>query len=157
MGGNGAYDHHRNYSMDIYEGDRFKQVGMIGNNKVVSTSVYENTSIPMNSFNSKMYYVTSPTDPTKIVAIAFYSGRTHKIVKSIDLVYDKSGNLVPFKQVKRKGKIHKVGTHTHNWSGNKKKGEVGRKSHDKNNFFEPTKSDMKYIKKALKYNQEHQK
>ena len=111
----------------------------------------------MNCFTSKMYYVTSPDDPTKIVAIAFYSGRTHKIVKSIDLVYDKSGNLVPFKQVKRKGKIHKVGTHTHNWSGNKEKGEVGRKSHDKNNFFEPSKSDMKFIKKALKYNQEHHK
>lgn len=110
----------------------------------------------MNSFNSKMYYVTSLDDPTKIVSIAFYSGRIHKIVKSIDLVYDKSGNLVPFKQVKRKGKIHKVGTHTHNWSGNKEKGKVGRKSHDKNNFFEPTKSDMKFIKKALKYNQEHQ-
>ena len=39
MGGNGAYDHHRNYSLDIYEGDRFYEIGMIGNNKVVSTSV----------------------------------------------------------------------------------------------------------------------
>ena len=157
MGGNGASDHYRKYALDIYDGDRFKQVGMIGNNKVVSSSVNNNTSIPMNSFNSKIYYVTSPNDPTKIVAIAFYSGRTHKIVKSIDLVYDKSGNLVPFKEVKRKGKIHKVGTHTHNWSGNKEKGDVGRKSHDKNNFFEPTKTDMRFIKKALKYNQEHQK
>ena len=157
MGGNGASDHYRNYSLDIYSGDRFKQVGMIGNNKVVSTSVNTNTSIPMNSFNSKMYYITSPNDPTKIVAIAFYSGRTHKIVKSIDLIYDKSGNLVPFKQVKRKGKIRKEGTHTHNWSGNKEKGKVGRKAHDKKNFFEPTKADMKFIKKALKYNQEHQK
>lgn len=157
MGGNGAYDHYRNFSLDIYGGDRFKQVGMIGNNKVVSTSVYDNRTIPMNCFNSKMYYVTSPDDPTKIVTIAFYSGRTHKIVKSIDLVYDKSGNLVPFKQVKRKGKIHKVGTHYHNWSGNNEKEKVGRKAHDKKNFFEPTKADMKFIKKALKYNQEHQK
>ena len=141
----------------LFRSDRFNEIGMIGNNKVVSTSVKKKTSIPMNCFTSKMYYVTSPDDPTKIVAIAFYSGRTHKIVKSIDLVYDKSGNLVPFKQVKRKGKNHKVGTHTHNWSGNKEKGEVGRKSHDKNNFFEPSKSDMKFIKKALKYNQEHHK
>lgn len=157
MGGNGAYGHYNNYSLDIYKGDRFKQVGMIGNNKIVTTSVNNNTSIPMNSFNSKMYYVTSPNDPNKIVAIAFYSGRTHKIIKSIDLIYDKSGNLVPFKQVKRKGKIHKTGTHTHKWPGNKEKGKVGRISHDKNNYFEPTKSDMKFIKKALKYNKEHQK
>ena len=157
MGGNGAYDKYRNYSLDIYKKDRFKKIGTIGNNKVVTTSVYDNTSIPINSFNSKMYYVTSPKDPTKIVAIAFYSGRTHKIVKSIDLVYDNSGNLVPFKMVKRKGKIHKVGTHTHSWPGNKEKGEVGRIAHDKKNFFEPTKTDMKFIKKALKYNKEHQK
>jgi hypothetical protein len=142
--------------VDTYKGDCFILIGMIGHNKIVSSSVNKNTKIPMNSFNSKTYYVTSPKDPTKIVAIAFYSGRTHKIVKSIDLVYDKTGNLVPFKQVKRKGKIHKMGTHYHKWSGNNEKGKVGRKTHDKKNFFEPTKTDMKFIKKALKYNQQHQ-
>ena len=54
-------------------------------------------------------------------------------------------------------KNNPTGTHVHKWPGNKEKGDVGRKSHDKNNSFEPTKSDMKFIKKALKYNQEHQK
>lgn len=157
MGGNGSSYHYLNYSLDIYSGDRFETVGMIGNNKVVASSVSVNTSIPMNSFTSKMYYVTSPGDPTRIVAIAFYNGRTKKIVKSIDLVYDKAGNLVPFKQIKRKGKTHTIGTHTHKWPGNKEKGKVGRKSNDKNNHFEPTKSDMRFIKKVLKYNQEHKK
>lgn len=157
MGGNGASYHYLSYSLDIYSGDRFKTVGMIGNNKVVCTSVKKKTSIPMNSFTSKMYYVTSPDNPNQIVAIAFYSGRTHKIIKSIDLVYDKSGNLVSFKQVIRKGKIHTTGTHAHKWPGNKEKGDVGRISHGKNNTFKPTKTDMRFIKKALKYNQEHQK
>ena len=157
MGGNGASDHYRKLALDIYDGERFKQVGMIGNNKVVTTNVKTNTSIPMSSFESKMYYVTSPNDSTKIVAIAFYSGRTHKIVKSIDLKYDKLGNLIPYKVVKHKGKNKPIGTHVHKWPGNKEKGDVGRKSHDKNNSFEPTKSDLKFIKKALKYNQEHQK
>lgn len=157
MGGNGASDHYRNFSLDIYSGDRFSTVGMIGSNKVVSTSVSNNTSIPMNSFESKVYYVTSPNDSTKIVTIAFYSGRTHKIIKSIDLKYDKSGNLIPFKQVKRKGKVHTEGVHTHKWPGQKLKGKVGRKTHDNNNIFKPTKTDMKYIKKALEYNKKHQK
>ena len=157
MGGNGASKHYHDYSLDIYSGDRFNQVGTIGNNKVVSSSVNDNTSIPMNSFTSKMYYITSPDNPNQIVAIAFYSGRTHKIVKSIDLIFDKSGNLVPFKEIKRKGKVHKVGTHTHKWPGNKEKGNVGRKAHDKNNFYEPTKADMKFIKKALKYNKKKKK
>ena len=157
MGGNGASDYYRKYTLDIYDGERFKQVGMIGNNKVVTTNVKKNTSIPMNSFESKMYYITSPNNPNQIVAIAFYSGRTHKIVKSIDLEYDKSGNLIPYKVVKHKGKNKAIGTHVHKWPGNKEKGDVGRKSHDKNNSFEPTKSDMKFIKKALKYNQEQQK
>ena len=157
MGGNGAYDHFRNYSLDIYTGDRFKQVGTIRNNKIVSSSVKGNKSIPVNSFKSKMYYVTSPDNPDKIVAIAFYSGRTHKIIKSIDLVFDKSGNYVPYKTVVRKGKKHTIGTHAHKWPGNTDKGNVGRKSHGKNNTFSPTKSDMRYIKKALEYNKQHQK
>ena len=42
MGGNGAYDYHRNYSLDIYCGECFNEVGLIGNNKVVSTSVKKN-------------------------------------------------------------------------------------------------------------------
>ena len=54
MGGNGASKHYHDYSLDIYSGDRFNQVGTIGNNKVVSSSVNDNTSIPMNSFTSKM-------------------------------------------------------------------------------------------------------
>lgn len=44
MGGNGASDHYRKYALDIYDGERFKQVGMIGNNKVVTT----NTSVQRN-------------------------------------------------------------------------------------------------------------
>ena len=156
MGGNGASDHYRNYSLDIYSGDRFITAGMIGNNKVISSSVNSNTSIPMNAFNSKMYFVTSPQDHTKIVAIAFYSSKTKKITKSIDLVFDKSGNLVSFNQVNRKGKIHTFGTHTHKWPGHNQKGKVGRKPHDKHNIFKPSKSDMVFINKALKYNKQNQ-
>jgi len=134
---------------------QIKKVGKIGNKKVI-TSVHVNKKIPMNSFKSRLYYITTPNEPNRIVAIAFYNRHTHKIEKSIDLIYDKTGNLIPFKQVKRKGKIRIVGTHTHNWSENKENGEVGRKPHDKKNVFEPTKTDMKYIIKALKYNQKHQ-
>ena len=134
---------------------QFKKVGKIGNKKVI-TSVHANKKIPMNSFKSRLYYITTPNEPNRIVAIAFYNRHTHKIVKSIDLIYDKSGNLIPFKQVKRKGKIRIVGTHTHSWSENKENGKMGRKSHDKKNFSKPTQTDKKFIKKALKFNLKHQ-
>ena len=43
---------------------------------------------------------------------------------------------------------------THYWP-EKYKGDAGRVQHDPNNFFEPTKTEWRYIKKALKYNEKH--
>lgn len=96
MGGNGARAAYDNYTLDVYSKDRFKQVGIIGNTKVVTSRTKNNNSTPMNSFGSSMYYVTNPNDTTRITTIAFYNNRTHEIVKSIDLKYDKDGNLLPF-------------------------------------------------------------
>lgn len=155
MGGNGASDAYNNYALDTYEGDRFKTVGMIGNAKVVTTTKKKTSSTPMNNFHSPMYYVTSPNDTGRIVTIAFYNKRTHKVRKTIDIVYDKDGNVVAYKTIVRKGKKHTIGTHVHKWPKNNKAGKSGRKSHDKNNVFKPSKSDMKYINKAVKYNKSH--
>lgn len=155
MGGNGASDAYNNYTLDTYDGDRFKTVGKIGNTKVVTTTKKRTSSTPMNNFNSPMYYVTNPKDPGKIVTIAFYNKCTHKIRKTIDIVYDKDGNVMAYKNVVRKGKTHTVGTHVHLWPKSNKIGKAGRKSHDKTNVFEPSKSDLKYIKKAIKYNKSH--
>ncbi|MCF0190424.1 MAG: hypothetical protein HUJ96_04075 [Marinilabiliaceae bacterium] len=52
---------------------RFKQVGIIGNTKVVTSRTKNNNSTPMNSFRSSMYYFTNPNDLTRITTIAFYN------------------------------------------------------------------------------------
>lgn len=53
-----------------------------------------------------------------------------------------------------KGKVRNKGVHFHYWP-EKYKGDAGRVQHDPNNFFEPTKTEWRYIKKALKYNEKH--
>lgn len=155
MGGNGASDAYYNYALDTYEGDRFKTVGTIGKIKVVTTIKKKTDSTPMNNFNSTMYYVTAPKDSGRITTIAFYNKRTHKVRKTIDIVYNKEGYVVAYKRIVRKGKVHTIGTHVHSWPRNNKVGKAGRKSHDKNNVLAPSKSDLKYISKAVKYNKAH--
>lgn len=44
-----------------------------------------------------------------IVTIAFYNKRTHKIRKTIDIVYYKDGNVMAYKNVVCKGKTHTIG------------------------------------------------
>lgn len=46
-------------------------------------------------------------------------------------------------------------THVRLCPKNNKDGKAGRESHDKNNVFAPSRSDLKYIKKAIKYNKSH--
>lgn len=157
MGGNGAGGKYDAYALDTYLGDRFKEVGRIDGDhgaKVLTTTTKKTNSTPMNNFTSRMYYITKPGEPNQITTIAFYNKRTHKIYKSIDLKYDKQGNLVPFSTVTRKGKLHTVGTHCHKWPG-RGKSNAGRVQHDPKCIFAPTKAEMRYINKALKYNAAH--
>lgn len=142
MGGNGSYSHFVAKTLGSYTKDRYKKVDMIGKTKVVVVTQGDMCKTPMNSFTSKMYYVTKPKHPEKIEHISFYNQRTHGISKTIDLEYDKSGNF--------------IGAHTHRWQVNDK-GEYWRKPHDGRNQFEPTKTDWIFIKRALRYNDKHKK
>lgn len=155
MGGNGAYAKYLMYALDTYHGERFKEVGHIGEGKnrvsVVTSATKKTDSTPMNSFESLTYYVVKPGDHSRITTIAFYDKRSHRIKKSIDLKYDKKGNLLEYKVVIRKGRKHTIGSHWHKWSLKNKK-NAGRKSHDSKNVYALTKAEKQYIKKALSYN-----
>ena len=140
MGGNGSYSCFVSKTLGSYTKDRYKKVGMIGKTKVVAVTTHERTKTPMNSFTSKMYYVTAPKNPKRIEHIAFYNQRTHGVSKTIDLIYDKNSNF--------------VGAHTHRWQVNDNN-EYYRKSHNGRNQFEPTKTDWRYINSALRYNKKH--
>lgn len=142
MGGNGSYSYFVTKTLESYAKDRYKKVGMIGKTKVVSVTEGIRCKTPMNSFTSKMYYVTRPNHSERIEHIAFYSEKTHGVSKTIDLIYDKNGNFVD--------------AHTHKWQVNDNN-EYFRKSHDGRNQFEPTKTDWRYIKSALRYNKKNSK
>ena len=142
MGGNGSYSYFVSNTLGSYTKDRYKTVGMIGKTKVVTVTTGTRTKIPMNSFTSKTYYVVDPKQLEQIKHISFYNKRTHGVSKTIDLVYDKDGNF--------------IGAHTHRWQLNDK-GEYTRKSHNRRNQFEPTKTDWLYINRALRYNKKNTK
>lgn len=159
MGGNGAYAKYLAEQLDLYRGDRFKEVGQIKEKyetiSVVTTTTKKTDSTPMNSFTSLMYYVAKPSEPNRITTIAFYDKHSHRIKKSIDLQYDKkTGELLAYKVVIRKGKPHTIGSHWHKWSLKSQK-NAGRKAHSANNIFALSKAESRYIKKALEYNSKH--
>ena len=164
MGGNGSYILYANGGFENYKGDRFTTVGYIGEGanrvEVVQSTAKKRDGIPVNSFSSDMYYVTDVDNPNRITKICFYDKKNHLIKKEIELQYDSHGNLKPYAVTERKGKLHTSGLHGHNWfeKEHPTKGKIAwRTEHDKNNIFEVSKSDMKYVKRALKYNEEHKK
>ena len=152
MGGNGSYSHFVAKTLGTYVTDRYKQIDKIGQTKVIVVTTQKNEKQPMNSFTSSMYYVTAPDHPERITSITFYDKKTHGIKKSIDLKYDEDGNLLEYCTYTRKGKLHTAGTHVHKWY-KKESGDYGRTPHAGDNCFKPTKTDMIYIKRAIRYNE----
>lgn len=155
MGGNGAREHYRNGTLGDYTGARFENIGEIDGVKVISVSTQSNTTVPMESFTSSMYYVASPKDSTRIEHITFYD-KNGNIKVSIDMEYDKDGVIIPFQSVIRKGKTYTKGIHLHKWTANDD-GDNGRKSHAANNIFSVNSYYMRFVNKAIKYNNEHKK
>lgn len=164
MGGNGARSHFLAGTLDGYHTVRFKQVGDIDGVKVVTPSNQSNSATPMESFTSKMYYVSEPAKPGKngkpgtperIKTIAFYD-KDHNIKVSIDIKYDKDGKPLPYTIERRKGRDRVKGCHMHKW-GKDSNGDNGRDSHDPRNCFEVNKYYMRFVNKALKYNKDHEK
>lgn len=151
MGGNGSYSHFIAKTLGTYLTDRYQQVDKIGKTKVIVVTTQKNEKQPMNSFTSYMYYVTATNHPERITSITFYDKKTHGIKKSIDLKYDDTGSLLGYGTFVKRGKTHTTGTHAHRWFL-QCNGDYGRKSHDGNNCFKPTKTDMIYIRRALRYN-----
>lgn len=156
MGGNGSYSHFISGTLGTFETDRYRQIDSIGLNKVIVVTTQSNDKRPVNSFTSDMYYVTAPEHPERITCITFYNKKTHGIKKSIDIKYDKDGNMIPYSVVYRKGKVRIEGTHVHKWFS-QENGSFGRKSHDGGNCFDLTKTDFMYLSRALRYNAKKQK
>lgn len=155
MGGNGARKHYKNGTLGQFHGTRFEKISEIDGVKVISVSTQSNTTVPMESFTSSKYYVTSPKDPTRIEHITFYD-KSGNIKSSIDMEYDKDGRVIPFYTVIQKGKTHIKGTHMHYWALNDD-GDSGRTPHAAGNTFPVNRYYMRFVNKAIKYNKTYKK
>lgn len=150
MGGNGSRAAYLANTLDAYEGAKFYEIGKIGESKVIKVYTQNSTKIPVESFESNMYYVANPN--TGIIEhIAFYD-KNGNIKHSIDLEFDKDGKSKPYREFIRKGKLRSEGTHFHRKWPIADNGDKGRIPHNKMNCESINKYYMRFVKKAVEYN-----
>lgn len=150
MGGNGARAAFLANTLEGYQGVRFHEVGKIDDFKVIEVANQSNTAQPMEAFTSRMYYVVNP-GTKEIEHIDFYD-KKGDIIHSIDLVLNEDGSFKPYREFKRKGKMRSEGSHFHrNWP-KQENGDKGRTSHDEGNIEPVNRYYMRFVNKAIKYN-----
>ena len=152
MGGNGSYSPSLK---GVASTDRthYEATSRIDGHKILiqKKSIYQNKT-PLNSNSDNPVYlcgkVDKKTGDIKITTIAEY--KNHRLVKTIDLVFDKNGNYVGYHG---DGK----GSHSHRWKDDLSKNEIGRKSHKKDNILPVPKEYKSLINKITNYNKENHK
>lgn len=149
MGGNGSYQREFHRIADSKR-DFFSLDERIENHKILLPKKnVKHKMIPMNS-NSATIYLCANVDKNgflKITTIAYY--HKHKISKTIDLEFDKDGDIIPFRL--GKGKY----SHAHKW-GKMPEGERGRKTHNNSNVFSVD-VNKSLIKKIVEFNKSNKK
>lgn len=151
MGGNGARAAFMANTLEGYKGVRFHEVGRIDDAKVIEVSNQSRTAQPMEAFTSRMYYVVNP-NTKEIKHIDFYD-KEGNIKHSIDLDLNKDGSFKPYREFKRKGKMRSEGSHFHRDWPKQENGDKGRTSHNGANVEPVNRYYMRYVNKAIKYNQ----
>lgn len=150
MGGNGARAAYLAKMLDKYSGTRFDPVGSIDGVSVIKVKGQNSTKVPVESFNSDMYYVTNPRTG-KIEHITFYD-KDGNIKHSIDLEFNSDGTSKPYREFMRKGKLRSEGTHFHKeWTADGN-GDKGRTPHASDNTECVNRYYMRFVNKAIEYN-----
>ena len=150
MGANGSYS---SIVKGVPEDSRThnEAKSKIGGHKILVQKGNETQiKIPMNSNSENPTYLCGKLDKdgnVVITSIAIY--KDHKLVQTIDLVFDSKGNVIPYSP-------NKKSSHCHNWNETSN-GDVGRKRHDGKNTH-PVPSEYKpLIDKIVDYNKEKHK
>jgi len=150
MGGNGSYSETLK-SVPSPSRTHNEATSRIDGHKIlVQKKTETQIKIPMNSNSENPMYLCAKVDKhgnVVISSIAEY--KNHKLIKSIDLEFDKDGNYIPYSPGKKS-------SHSHNW-GESSSGDVGRKRHDKDNTHSIPAKYKPLIDKIVKYNKEKHK
>lgn len=150
MGGNGARAAYLAKMLDTYEGPRFDEVGRMGDVKVIKVYTQNSTKVPVEAFESNMYYVANPKTGV-IEHITFYD-KNGNIKHSIDLEFNEDGTSKPYHEFIRKGKLRSEGSHFHREWPADENGNKGRAPHNELNCEAINKYYMRFVNKAVEYN-----
>jgi len=146
MGGNGSYSKeiggvnpkNRTHYDTEYRIDGHKVVVLQDNpshDKIIMNSNSEN---PIYLFAS----ADKDTGQLTISGIGIY--KKYLLSESIDLIFDNQRNVIPFNNSEK-------GSHAHKWE-EVAPGKIGRKSHDKNNYYSISKKHQNLINKIEDFN-----
>lgn len=141
-------------TLENYSRVQFDEIGRIGNVKVVCAD-QPNKATPMEAFTSKMYYVANP-ETGRIESISFYDKKGN-IMHSIDLQFNSDGSPKSYREYKRKGKLHSEGCHFHRVWKIQENGDKGRRRHASHNVEAVNRYYMRFVNRAVKYNQKIKK
>lgn len=150
MGGNGSYSSTLKGVPDASRTHNEATSRIDGHKILVQKKTETQIKIPMNSNSENPTYLCAKVDKdgnVQISSIAVY--KNHKLVTSIDLVFDKDGNVIPYSP-------NKKSSHSHNWNESSS-GDVGRKRHDGDNTHPIPSGYKSLIDKIEKYNKEKHK
>ena len=122
---------------------------------IVTTSENRPLSIPANSQDAVVMGLVRYSAKNQVKYIAFYDKKTKSVKKTIDILYDSEGKIVPSQYKIVKGERKVVGTHYHLWKYTD--GVASRPPHDESNRFLLTKRELRWLQKAERYNQSQAK
>lgn len=146
MGGNGSYSKEFG-GVPTNDRTHYDTDFRIDGHKVVVFQDNPNhDKIIMNSNSESPIYLFALADKETgkltISGIGIY--KKHLLTESIDLKFDSKGNVLPFNKTED-------GSHSHKW-GEVSPGIIGRKSHDKNNYFPIDPKYQPLIDKIVEFN-----
>ncbi len=150
MGGNGSFVAHYG---GILQRKRMYQefVERLDKHKILIFKDGVQIKIPVNSNSKNTVYLCAvkvgKEEIVKIKSFGYYENNI--LVRSVDLKFDKGGNLIPFGG--------KNGSHSHLWPYDRDKNEVGRTSHDTANAFPLTAEDLALANKIVEFNKKQKK
>lgn len=154
MGANGQLGKLLGSFIDSQTGKGYQVIGHLEGMTIVTRTEPTSVSAPVISRNNIILGVVRYQQRDQIKYISFYDKKTGVIKKSIDFVYDNEGKIVASQYKMIRGERRFVGTHWHKWplnTGSKK----GRVTHDESNRFPISSNELRWINKAIRYNQSH--
>lgn len=150
MGGNGSYNKEFGGVLEIDRTHIDTNFKVDGHKVLLQQKNTKQIQMPMNSNSESPIYLIASVDKSgNLVISGFGVYKKHVIAKSVDLVFDKDGDLIPYSESEKS-------SHAHQWQ-EVSPGIYGRKPHDKKNHQPIDSLFNALINKIVKFNKSKKK